>query len=126
MDGSRRPKPVAAASPERRHGDGQGRDELPPLLRGLQERIKNLGTQMEKMNLAEYAALFEDPRRLWWIHFTSGIARGLGIAIGFTLLGAVMIYFMQRAVMLNLPVIGEFIAQIVRIVQNRMDVSPGP
>jgi hypothetical protein len=75
---------------------------------------------MEKMKLAEYVNLLENPRRLLYINFIAGVARGLGIAVGFAILGAVIIYVLQRIVALNLPVIGKFIAEIVTIVQTNL------
>jgi hypothetical protein len=54
------------------------------------------------------------------LNFISGIGRGFGIAIGFTLLGAVAILVLQRLVLLNLPGIGDFITEIVRIVQGNL------
>ncbi|SHJ96672.1 DUF5665 domain-containing protein [Desulforamulus aeronauticus] len=86
----------------------------------LQDRIDVLAKNMEKMKLAEYVELLGDTKRLLWVNFISGIARGLGIAIGFTILGAVILFFMKKLVMLNLPVIGGFIAQIVQMVQIKM------
>ena len=47
-----------------------------------------------------------------------GIAKGVGIAIGFTLLGAIIIYFLQKLVMMNLPVIGAFVRDIMNIVEG--------
>lgn len=87
------------------------------LLRELKDKIGELIISMEKMKLAEYVTLLERPYRLLYINFLTGIARGLGIAIGFTILGAILLVFLQRLVLLNLPVIGEFIAQLVRLVQ---------
>lgn len=87
------------------------------LLEALQERITDLAVKMEKMKLAEYVKLLENPWRLMYVNFISGLAKGVGIAIGFTILGAVVLYFLRFLVVLNLPVIGDFIAEIVRLVQ---------
>lgn len=86
----------------------------------LQKRIDQLAQNMEKMKLAEYVELLGDTKRLLWINFISGIARGLGIAVGFTILGAALLLFLRKLVMLNLPVIGDFIAQVVQMVQIKM------
>lgn len=86
----------------------------------LQDRLDQLATNMEKMKLAEYVELLGDTKRLLWVNFISGIARGLGIAVGFTILGAVLLYFLQKLVVLNLPVIGGFIAQVVQMVQVKL------
>ena len=87
------------------------------LLKTLQDKIDELALGMEKMKLAEYVYLLENPRRLMYINFIAGLARGVGIAVGFTILGAVVLYFLRILVILNLPLIGDFIAEIVRMVQ---------
>ncbi|MDD4170178.1 MAG: DUF5665 domain-containing protein [Desulfotomaculaceae bacterium] len=86
----------------------------------LQRKITDLAIKIEKMKLAEYVKLLDNPWRLMYINFIAGLAKGFGIAVGFTILGAVVIYFMRIVVMLNLPLIGNFIAEIVRMVQLKM------
>ena len=86
----------------------------------LARKIDELGITLEKMKLAEYVELLNRPSRLFYINFFAGVARGLGMAVGFTLLGALVVYTLQRLQVLNLPVIGEFIADIVKIVQNNL------
>ena len=43
--------------------------------------------------------------------------RGCGFAVGFSLLGAVVVMLVRRLALANLPVIGEFFAEVVRMVQ---------
>lgn len=86
----------------------------------LMDKINDLAVSMEKMKLAEYVRLLEHPWRLMYVNFIAGLARGAGIAIGFTILGAVILYFLRILVMLNLPLIGDFIAEIVRMVQLKV------
>lgn len=86
----------------------------------LSARIAELSIAMEKMKLAEYVSLLERPYRLLYINFLTGIARGLGIAVGFTILGAIVLYILKRLVMVNLPGISSFIATIVSLVQLRL------
>ena len=54
--------------------------------------LKQLSIDMEKMKLAEYVQLLNNPKKLLWINFISGIARGLGTAIGFSILFAIFLY----------------------------------
>jgi hypothetical protein len=75
---------------------------------------------MEKMRIAEYVSLMEDPIKILYTNFLAGIARGIGMAVGFTLLGAIAIYILQKIVILNLPLLGDFIADIVKIVQDQL------
>lgn len=90
------------------------------LLKILLAKINDLSVKMEKMKLAEYIKLLDNPWRLMYVNFISGLARGVGIAIGFTILGAVVLYFLRILVVLNLPLIGDFIAEIVRLVQLKV------
>jgi hypothetical protein len=89
------------------------------LMAQLSEKIEKLTISMEKMELAEYVELVRKPRRLLYINFISGIARGFGMAIGFTILGALLILVLRQVVVLNLPVISDFLAEIVRIVRDK-------
>lgn len=89
----------------------------------LTNQVTELSGNMERMRLAEYVEMLENPRRLLYINFLIGLARGFGTAIGFTILAALMLYFLQKIILLNIPVIGEFIADIVAIVQTQLSVG---
>jgi len=82
----------------------------------LLDKIAKLSQQLEKFNLAGYLEQLNNPRRYLMVNFVGGIARGLGIALGMTILGAFILYVLQKLVVLNLPLIGDFIAELVRIV----------
>lgn len=86
----------------------------------IEEKIESIAVNLEKLKIAEYVDLMNNKRRLLYVNFIGGLARGFGMAIGFTLLGAFAIYLLQRAINLNLPLIGDFIAEIVKIVQNNL------
>ena len=89
----------------------------------LTARIDELALNMEKMKLAEYVDMLNNPRRLLYINFLQGISRGFGTAIGFTILAAIIIYIMQRIILINIPLIGQFIADLVEIVQMQLRVG---
>jgi hypothetical protein len=97
--------------------DGMSKDKL---MQDLCNKIDDLSVQIEKLNLSEYIELFRNPRRLLYVNFLSGVARGFGMAVGFTLLGALVIYMLQRLMILRLPYIGDFIADIIKIVQKEL------
>lgn len=96
------------------------KDKQNMVLHALEERVRELAINMEKMKLAEYVDLLENPYKLLYINFISGIARGLGIAFGFAILGAIIVLVLQRLAVLNLPVIGDFIADLVKIIQAQL------
>lgn len=86
----------------------------------LGERIAKLTQAMEAVNLAEYVEMVRSPWRMAWINFLAGLARGVGMAIGFTILAAFVLYLLRQIAILNLPLIGNFIADIVEIVQEHL------
>jgi hypothetical protein len=86
----------------------------------LLQQIDHLNRMLERANLVEYMQLIQSPRRMFFLNFFAGVARGFGIAVGFTIIGALFVYLLTRLASLNLPIIGEFIAQLVRIVEQQL------
>ena len=84
----------------------------------LLENIDKLNKSLQKNNFLDLVELLGDRRRLFIRNFSSGIFKGIGIGIGVTLITAILLILLQKIVALNIPVIGEFIADIVDIVQN--------
>ncbi|WP_213975547.1 DUF5665 domain-containing protein [Tepidanaerobacter acetatoxydans] len=97
-------------------------DKNEKIFEDLSQKIDELSIRIEKLNLAEYLEILRDPKKVLYVNFLGGIARGFGMAIGFTLLGAFVIYILQRMVILKLPIIGTFIADIVEIVQKQISI----
>lgn len=81
------------------------------------EMIQNVSDQLERAKLGNYVDLMQSPGRMIVLNLFAGIARGLGVAIGFTVLGAIVLYLLQRLVILNLPIIGGVISEVVKLVQ---------
>ncbi|NPV52489.1 MAG: hypothetical protein HPY71_03085 [Firmicutes bacterium] len=86
----------------------------------LIKKISELSSRLEKAEIAEYIEFLRNPRRIIYVNFISGLARGFGIGLGTTVLLAIFLYLMSHLVTLNLPVIGKFIADIVRIVRDHL------
>lgn len=57
---------------------------------------KSLITALENANVREYAAILANRRRFYTMSFLSGIFRGLGSAIGFSVLGAIALMIISR------------------------------
>ncbi|NLV37173.1 MAG: hypothetical protein GXY17_10925 [Clostridiaceae bacterium] len=86
----------------------------------LEDKLDRVALGMERAKLNEYVNYLENPRKMFFANFMAGLARGFGASIGFTILAAVVIYILQGVVKLNLPIIGEFISDIVNIVNNNL------
>ncbi len=86
-----------------------------------QEQIDRWTSAMERLRLADYVRYVDDRKRMFWTSFWSGVARGVGMAVGFTILGALLVIILQDLAKRNLPLIGDVLADIVRIVQIRLE-----
>lgn len=94
------------------------------LVQTLLIRLEEATYSLEKASIAEFIELYRKPKRLLYLNFLAGIARGFGLAIGFTVVGAFFLYGLGKIASLNLPIVGEFVAEIARIVQNELAGRP--
>lgn len=90
----------------------------------LSDKLERLSIDMEKAQLKEYVNLMHRPWQLIWRNLISGLSRGVGIALGFTFFAATIIYLLKLLGALNLPIVGDYIAEIVRIVQRQLQINP--
>lgn len=81
--------------------------------------LEKLVVRLESMRIAEYMELLEHPGKLILINFIAGLARGLGIALGATVIVAILLEILRQLLLLNIPGIGNFIADIVQIVEKK-------
>lgn len=95
--------------------------ELQTSLSSLDKRLQKIAADLEHTQIAEYVNLLNRPRTLIWKNLLAGTARGVGIAIGFTFFAATILYVLRILGALNLPIIGDYIADIVRIVQIQLE-----
>ncbi len=84
----------------------------------LKTSINNLIKTLQKSNIEEWTYIFGSKKEIIKRNLLAGIFRGVGIGIGVTIITAILIILLQRIVALNIPIIGEYIADIVEIVQK--------
>ena len=84
----------------------------------LNHNIKRLLDFLEKKRIQELVDILGTKKEIAKRNFLAGIFRGMGFGIGVTIVTAIIIYFLQRLVRLNLPGIGKFISDIVEIVEG--------
>lgn len=90
-------------------------------LETVKTKLEAVSTDMERAKIAEYVDLLNRPVALLWRNLLGGLARGVGIALGFTFFAATIVYVLQMLGKLNLPIVGDYIADIVRIVQHQLE-----
>ncbi len=84
----------------------------------IMERLDKISDHIHGITMAEYHEMIKSPHRMILVNFVAGLARGLGIAVGATFLGGIFLVVLFRVGQLNLPLIGEFIARVIKIVQT--------
>lgn len=85
-------------------------------LSNIEKRLEKVSQDLEKAKIAEYVDILNNPKRLIYINFIGGLARGLGTAVGLTVLAAILFYMLKQTV--NLPLIGQYIADLLDIIEN--------
>lgn len=88
------------------------------MLKILNYNIERLLKFLEKKNIEELVYLLGTKKEIAKRNLIAGIFKGIGVGIGVTIITAIIIYFLQKLVRLNLPGIGKFISDIVEIVEG--------
>lgn len=91
------------------------------------ETIRNLGRIsliLERMRLSDYVTYMTRPVHVLGMNFLAGLARGLGFGLGMTVLLGIAMYMLGR--MVDLPLVGEYVAKIVKIVHEEIGSVPPP
>ena len=85
-----------------------------------EDRMEAFIAAAERLRLDEYVRYQSDAKRRLRDAFFQGVARGLGTMVGFAVLGALALYLLQDLAQRNLPVISDFVARVVYLVQLRL------
>ena len=90
----------------------------------MESRLEKIACRLEKslerLNIEEYMRYSTSWKRQLLVNFVGGVARGLGMAVGFTVLGAVLVVILRQLMTINVPIIGDFLAEVIRIVLERL------
>lgn len=86
-----------------------------------QHTCTNLAVALQQTEVKEFVQVFRRPRRYLWLQFLAGIFRGVGIAIGFTVFMVTLLYALRALGALNIPYVGGYIADVVKIVQHQLE-----
>lgn len=91
-----------------------------------QEEYKKLEKNIEKLNgilirskWIDLSEIIGNWKKLIWRNFVSGISKGIGIGIGISLITAMIIIIMHKIITLNIPVLSNYIADIVEIIETK-------
>ena len=86
----------------------------------IPHEVERLARYLERINFAAYVDLLQRPARLAFVNWTAGLFRGVGIGLGFTIVAGIIVLILQQLAVLNLPFVGKYLADLVRIVQAQL------
>ena len=69
--------------------------------------------------LRDYLYYLSDTKRIIFNNFLAGLFKGIGNAVGFFILGAVLIYLISLLASRNLPIIGDFLQEVINLIKYR-------
>jgi hypothetical protein len=69
---------------------------------------KELVKIFEAAGVVEYLEYLQSGKRILWVNFKAGVAKGLGLTVGLTLVMAVVVWVLTMLV--DLPLVGEYFA----------------
>jgi hypothetical protein len=81
--------------------------------------LEKLAARLEAIRIADYLELLEKPRKLIWTNFVAGVARGLGFAIGTTIIFAIVIESLRRLILINIPLLNDYLVELFRLLELR-------
>ena len=82
------------------------------------EYLCRLNYVLNKNKVLDLVEIAGNTKKFLIRNFTSGIIKGIGIGIGFSIITALIIYILQKIIKLNIPVISKYISDIVNIVET--------
>ena len=89
-------------------------------LEWLTRRLEKAAERMEMLHIDAYLRYIRNWRRRFLMDFLSGVVRGIGFSVGFSILGALLISILRNGALATLPLIGRFLAELVRIVETNL------
>lgn len=84
----------------------------------LNNNIERLACLLERINMGEYIVLLQNTKRLIFMNFACGLARGFGMILGMTALAAVFLIILSKIA--ALPFVPGYIAKFIVAIQSQM------
>ncbi len=88
------------------------------MIEELNKKIDDLNYVLSKNRVLDLVELLGDRKKLFVRNLWSGMVKGIGIGIGVTVITGILVVILQKIVTLNIPVIGEYISDIIDIVER--------
>ncbi len=80
-------------------------------VRRLNQRLDRIAIFLQEIELADVLQNYTNPRKLLFINFFAGLARGLGLTIGTAIVLTILGWMLSKTV--SIPIIGDYIREII-------------
>ncbi|MEG1537208.1 MAG: DUF5665 domain-containing protein [Clostridiales bacterium] len=88
------------------------------------KNIEKLAYILERIHFQDYIYYTLHPWRMIFNNLLAGMAKGFGLAIGFTVLAFIAFYVLRSLNVLELPYIGDFIADLLEYIDTVRGIRP--
>jgi|GEM_PF-797538 hypothetical protein len=88
----------------------------------LIEQVEKLNYNLNKNKFIDLIEVMGNKKEMIFRNLFSGLWKGIGIGIGVTLVTAIIIVILQKIIKLNIPIISEYITDIVEIVEKTKSI----
>ena len=82
-------------------------------------QLEKVADRLERMRVGDYLNNLNKTSRLIWVNFVSGIARGVGLTIGATLVIAIIFKIITALISLNVPYLSDAMKELQDTLQSR-------
>jgi len=80
---------------------------------------KELVKVFEAAGMVEFLEYLQSGKRLMWLNFKAGVAKGFGVTVGMTVVLAIAIWILTMLV--DLPIVGEYFAKAEQVITEYAD-----
>ncbi|MBE7065868.1 MAG: hypothetical protein E7384_08680 [Ruminococcaceae bacterium] len=84
----------------------------------IEATVERISEKVEKMRTLDYVFFVDHPYKRIWHNFVNGVARGVGSAIGFSVVFALIIMILEWIGNINLPIISELVNFILGLTEK--------
>jgi hypothetical protein len=80
---------------------------------------KELVKVFEAAGVVDYLEYLQSGKRIMWVNFKAGIAKGLGMTVGLAVVLGVLVWVLTK--MVDLPVVGEYFSDAQQYITEYAD-----
>ena len=80
---------------------------------------KELVKVFEAAGVVDYLEYLQSGKRIMWVNFKAGVAKGLGMTVGLAVVLGILVWVLTK--MVNLPVVGEYFVDAKQYITEYAD-----